>query len=401
MKIDLIKRSRRATTVSQKNRVILWVSAGGRCEYAGCNRFLIGDMISGNQRLNKSLIAHIVAAKPGGPRGDPVRSIELVDSIENLMLLCHEHHHLIDDEDEAGHPEIRLREMKIAHEARIRMLTGIAPALGSHVLHFAGRIGAHDCLVTCDHSNAALLPDRYPLERSPIRLEILGTDYRDHEPAYWTLQIETLRRQFERLAADRLRTGDIKHLSVFAIGPQPLLIELGRLLSDIADVDVYQRSREPVAWTWRDDGEVIDFTVERPIEPTGKVVALSLGVSAKIDPQRIVDVLGPDVPIWTIRAGRPGNDILRRRSCLARFRELLRAAYRDIRLVHGSDAVIHLFPATPVAMAVEIGRVWMPKADPSLVIYDEHRELGGFVARLEIGSARTTGSAEQLAPKRC
>lgn len=388
MKPEPIRSGRSQRSVSPKNRLVLWVRAGGRCEYAGCNQFLLGDIVSGAERLNKAFIAHIVAANPEGPRGDPVRSYELADSLENLMLLCHAHHHLIDEEDEAGHPEARLLDMKAAHEARIAMLTGVAPTRGSHVLHFASRIGAHDCLVTRGHSDAALLPERYPLDRSPIQLEIVGTDYRDDEPAYWALQIDTLRRQFDRLVAERLRTGDIAHLSAFAIGPQPLLIELGRLLSDIADVEVYQRSREPVGWAWREDGDPIDFIVERPAEPAGKVVALSLGVSAQIDPQRITDVLSPDVPIWSVRAARPGNDILRRRACLAQFRDEMRAVYRDIRLAHGGDAVIHIFPAAPVAMAVEIGRVWMPKADPSLVIYDEHRGLGGFVARLEIGPPR-------------
>lgn len=385
MKAAPIRSGRSRTSVSPKNRLILWVRAGGRCQYAGCNQPLLGDIVSGAERLNKAFVAHVVAADPGGPRGDPVRSWALADSLENLMLLCHPHHHLVDEEDEAGHPEARLLEMKAVHEARIAMLTGVASSRGSHVLHFASRIGAHDCLVTRGHSDAALLPERYPLDRSPIQLEIVGTDYRDDEPAYWSLQIDTLRRQYDRLVAERLSTGDIAHLSAFAIGPQPLLIELGRLLSDIADVDVYQRSREPAGWAWRENGEPIDFIVKRPASPAGKVVALSLGISARIDPRRITDVLGPGVPIWSIGAASPGNDILRRRACLARFRDEMRAIYRDIRLAHGGDAVIHIFPAAPVAIAVEIGRVWMPKADPSLVIYDEHRGLGGFVARLEIG----------------
>lgn len=387
MKIEPIKRGRALKSVSQKNRLILWVRSGGRCHYSGCNQLLLGDIVSGSERLNKAFVAHIVAAAPDGPRGDPIRTHLLADALENLMLLCHAHHHLVDDEDEAGHPEPRLLAMKAAHEARIAALTGIAPSRGSHVLHFASRIGAHDCPVSIDQSNAAMLPDRYPLDRTPIRLEIVGTDYRDDEPAFWALQIDNLQRQFERLVAERRRTGDIGHLSVFAIGPQPLLIVLGRLLSDIGDVDVYQRAREPAGWVWRNDGEAVDFIVERPTTVQGKTVAVSLGISARIDDSRISDVLGQDVPVWRLCATAPGNDVLRHRTCLARFREAMRALYREIRLAHGGDAVIHLFPAVPVAMAVEVGRVWMPKADPTIRVYDEHRGLGGFVARLEMGAA--------------
>lgn len=114
-------------------------------------------------------------------------------------------------------------------------------------------------------------------------------------------------------------------------------------------------------------------------------LAVSLRISAWIDDSRISDVLGQGVPIWHLRAAAPNNDVLRHRTCLARFREAMRALYREIRLAHGGDAVIHLFPAVPVAMAVEVGRVWMPKADPAIRVYDEHRSLGGFVVRLEIG----------------
>lgn len=125
MKTGPARTGRSRTNVSQKNRLILWVRAGGRCQYAGCNATLLGDLVSGAERLNKAFVAHIVAADPGGPRGDPVRSYALADSLKNLMLLCHAHHHLVDEEDEAGHPEARLLEMKTAHEARIEMLAGV------------------------------------------------------------------------------------------------------------------------------------------------------------------------------------------------------------------------------------------------------------------------------------
>jgi len=54
--------------------------------------------VSGRDTLNAAYIAHIVAEKPDGPRGDPARSPLLADAIENLMLLCDVHHRLIDRE---------------------------------------------------------------------------------------------------------------------------------------------------------------------------------------------------------------------------------------------------------------------------------------------------------------
>ena len=79
------------------------------------------------KKYNSAYIAHIVADKPDGPRGDTVRSKLLCDDISNLMLLCNEHHNLIDKVDVEGHPESRLLVMKHQHEERIRRITDIAP----------------------------------------------------------------------------------------------------------------------------------------------------------------------------------------------------------------------------------------------------------------------------------
>lgn len=62
----------------------------------------------------------------------------------------------------------------------------------------------------------------------------------------------------------------------------------------------------------------------------------------------------------------------------------LRGLFDRIKARHGSNQIIHLFPALPASLAVETGRVWMPKADLTLQIYDEIRDCG-FVRALAIG----------------
>ncbi len=133
--------------------------------------------------------------------------------------------------------------MKTRHEARIEVLTEIQDERASHILLFGARVGEHDYPVRLDLARAAILPDRYPAERQPIQLDLARLDFQDHEPEYWQMQVGNLQRQFARKVRDRLRAGDIGHLSLFALAPQPLLVELGRLLSDIAAVSVYQLHR--------------------------------------------------------------------------------------------------------------------------------------------------------------
>lgn len=42
----------------------------------------------------------------------------------------------------------------------------------------------------------------------------------------------------------------------------------------------------------------------------------------------------------------------------------------------GEKTLLHVFPALPASLAVEVGRVWMPKSDLSLRLYDNHRSHG-------------------------
>jgi hypothetical protein len=197
--------------------------------------------------------------------------------------------------------------------------------------------------------------------------------------------LSRLQRSFSRKVRERVESRDIRHLSVFALAPQPLLIELGRLLCDIAPATVHQLAREPKGWRWRDVGPRIDFQVHRPdVGRPVRHVALVLGLSATIIDQRITSVVGDDAAIWKIEARDPHNDNMRHADDLAEFRKLLRQVFNEIKAPHGEDAVINVFPALPLSASVEVGRVWMPKADLPMVIFDQNRQIGGFVKALEI-----------------
>lgn len=372
--------------VTPKTRLVLWTQAGGRCQFPGCNISLLGDLASGQADLNKAYVAHIVAESPGGPRGDPIRSPALADDITNLMLLCDPHHRLIDGPSTRGDfPEDRLREMKRVHEARIALVTGIPEERATHVLFYAARVGQHGCAVDVAAAQRALLPDHFMAEADPITLELKDAALFDNEEDYWRFQEAHLRRQFAERAQPRLASGAIARLAVFAIAPQPLLVRLGTLLSDIPTAAVQQLHREPSGWGWRVDRPAVDFQIGRP-ERIERKIALKLPISATINDDRIHAVLGVDTSIWSVETPSPHNDIMHRADDLRAFRQAMRKVFNDIKAAHGEDAEINVFPAVPVSAAVEIGRVWMPKADLALHLYDQNRSAGGFVRRLSIGA---------------
>lgn len=372
------------TTIPQKVQSALWARAGGRCQYRGCNEDLVGDLIANKQDGVYGFIAHIVADSPDGPRGDPIRSPLLSKDLANLMLMCGKHHKIIDVDGLSEHPEEVLLAMKDSHETRIGINTGINEEYASHVLRFGATIGRNEALVSTKAIFAAMPPERHPATSQTIDLEMLNQSYEDNEPEYWELQRTNLNRLFADKIHGRIERQEISHLSVFALAPQPLLIELGRLLCDIVPVTVHQRHREPPTWNWQRDHAPLEFQIGRPEPQASGPIALKLAVSATVLDERIHAVLGPEAAIWSVTVNEPGNDVVRSPDDLSTFRKALRSLFNEIKAHHGEGQVINVFPVLPVSLAVEVGRVWMPKADLSMAVHDQIRDRG-FVSALTIG----------------
>lgn len=373
------------TKVGPKVQYALWALAAGRCQYRGCNAELIGDLIAGNEDGTFGFVAHVVADSPDGPRGDAVRSQVLAKSLGNLMLLCATHHKLIDVEEVDEHPETALLEMKQEHEDRISIVADMDRDRASHVVRFAADIGSNESLVSTRAIFNAMPPDHHPASRQTIDLALVSSAFRDDEEDYWDFQAENLRRLFDARVRGRIETQEIRNLNVFALAPQPLLMELGRLIGDIVPAVVHQRHREPATWRWQPDQTAVRFVETMPEDAAGRSsVALKLALSATVTDDRIRAVLGDDVAIWSLTAEEPHNDIMRRPQDLSEFKQRVRTLLDRIKAVHGEGAEVNVFPALPNSAAVEVGRVRMPKADLPMRIWDQNRSRGGFIPTLRL-----------------
>jgi hypothetical protein len=363
--------------IPPKVQNVLWGRAAGRCQYTGCNQPLIGEQISGARNANKSYIAHIVGDSPDGPRGDPILSPKLAQDPDNLMLVCDPHHRVIDREMVDAHSIEILRGMKARHESRIHIVGGIDEDLASHVIRYAARIGANESPVEKGAVKWSMIPERYPVDDGWIDLDLVTLDLRDNDPNYWPTHVNNLQTVFAEKVRGRMERQEIKRLAVFGLAPIPLLFELGRLISDIATADVRQLLRDPKGWKWDPSSPPVRYDLQRP-ERTGGEIALKLEISAPVVDERVAKVLGPDAAIWSISAAGAHNDIVRRPEDVAAFAKIFRKTLDDIKLVHGENAKVNVFPAIPVSTAIEAGRSWQPKAHPSLAIYDQNWKLNGF-----------------------
>jgi len=368
--------------IPYSTRFILWGKAAGKCQYRGCNKSLFVDVLT-KAEFNSSYIAHIVADVEDGPRGDKIRSPKLCKSLSNLMLMCDVHHRRIDKDDVNGHPESLLLEMKEEHEGRIEKVTDIKHDMQSHIVVYKSNVGIHTPVVTYESVREHILPDYYPAMSSAIDLSLSNSTQKDSDPDFWKSEVKNLDDQFGEQLRPKLRKSEIKHLSLFAIAPMPLLIKLGTMLNDIQSMTVNQLSRSPKTWKLSDDKKRIKYIINKPAIIHTKV-ALNISLSGTITNDRIEAILGNDCSIYTLTIKIPMNDFLKNKVHLADFSLAIRQLFDEIKSVHGGNAQLNVFPAMPVATSVEFGRVWMPKVDMPMVIYDQNSLLGGFIKAIEI-----------------
>lgn len=360
----------------------LLVKSVGRCQYRGCNKSLYKDLVT-KRNFNQSYIAHIVADEPGGPRGDAARSKLLAKDLSNLMLLCDTHHRLVDKIDVAGHPEATLLEMKKEHEDRIERVTAIAPNMQSHILTYRANVGVHTREVGYQTVSHYLQPEYYPAEAETIDLSLSNSVERDKDASFWSAEITNLEKQVEKKLHRSFAKGEIKHLSVFAFAPMPLLIKLGTLINDISVAEIYQPVRTPNTWKLTNDPASVSYNVVSPVAKH-KTVALNISLSATVTNDRITTVLGNECSIYTITIASPFNDYLKSKNDLVEFGNTMRKLFDRIKAEYNDKTPLHIFPAMPIAAAIELGRVWMPKADMPLFIYDQNTAADGFKKVLEI-----------------
>lgn len=384
VELNLVK-VRRRDSIQEAVKLILWGRAAGRCEFAGCNRPLWKSSVT-QERINLAQFAHIYAFSRRGPRGNEGLSREQLRAAENLLLVCGDCHRLIDSgEYRQRYRVASVLDMKREHETRVERVSDIAPGKKSHILLYGANIGEHSSPLTYPRAAEALLArGSYPAEDRPLALNLVNSALTDRDVEFWKAEARQLRRSYLQMVGERLAHGGLERLSVFARAPQPLLVLLGSLLTDIPAAEVFQLHREPEqTWEWPQNPVTQGFQVLEPLSRNGPP-ALILALSATVHAERIQAVLGSEATTYTVSVAEPHNDLLKSPTQLLEFRSILRRLLDRIKAEHGQTTTLHIFPAAPVSVAVEVGRVRMPKADMPWRIYDQCNARGGFVPALDI-----------------
>lgn len=196
----------------------LWVQAGGRCQF--CNEYLLVDALT-LREANFSNIAHIVAVKPTGPRGDDPMPFAERNSLGNLMLVCPVHHKLIDSKEYVGeYPVAKLRQVKQEHEDRIRRLTAYAPENKTRVLRMRANFDPHPIdPITTQAIEDAIAP-KYMADPDGIEIDLTQMSF-STTPDYWVACAREIKRRVRTAFEPSISSQASVSVSIFALAPIP------------------------------------------------------------------------------------------------------------------------------------------------------------------------------------
>ena len=372
----------RARNVPFKTIYYLFTRAGGRCEFRGCNTYLLEHHVTGNLG-NYGEKGHVYAFRERGARGLEPNRPENIHHISNLIFLCHPCHKLVDIVRPDDYPIALLRQFKQEHEDRIYTLTAVTQNRKTVPIVFKGLVADRDTQVSDNELLEAVLPN-YPVFRDKLTVDLSPIPDTPDAP-FWTIGQRKIDAELDRLDNLGRSYGDDLHLSIFALAPIPLLMYLGFKLSDKRRTSLFQRHREPESWKWKDGPGVAKYQTEL-VSSGSRDVAMLLNLSGQNSKEAVIETIGPGAAIYelTLSNPEPSPRYLDTLDDLVRFRSEYEHLLAHIRSEHPRASRVHVFPAVPAPVAVMCGLVRLPKVDPPFAIYDRDKRSGGFTYCLEL-----------------
>lgn len=364
--------------------LVLYVRAGGRCEFNGCNEPLLENPLTltvGKYGEN----AHIVAFSENGPRGrDGLRPTD-INELPNLMLLCKRCHTEIDRHPDR-YPRSLLERHKAEHEHRVEMVLSSSPNRKTTIVQLRSPIGGKAVAIPPPDVFAAVAP-YYPEDRNGFMIDLSGYD--DRDPNFMDAAVRRIDEVLRPLHAPRFDGTPTRHVSVFAFAPIPVLMYLGTRISDKLAVRFFQFHRDTKQWAWKEEGAPVEFrlALRRPgTNPTH--VALLLSLSGTVRPELLPTTIDDSYFLYEIvpTGCDPSLFLLNTYEDLLSFRRAYLDAFSRFEVDHPLANRVHLFPAVPLSVALVCGHDLLNKAHPTIDVYDIDKADGGYGCRVTLNA---------------
>ena len=354
-----------------------------------CSTTLLGSRSYLHSVLAGELAHNVGAtATAGSPRGLAERIVDR-DAEENLLLLCHACHRLIDNEDHAPYfTTERLRAQKRRHEDRVRLAATTGGMRRTAALRVGGLVRGATALASQRQTADALLADGYlglvdSRWQGDFLCKIAGDPSR---LTYWRAAQEEIDGVL-RLIEQSVASGEVEHLSIFAIAPIPLLMYLGSRLDDKTDTRLYQKHRDgDQGWRWDATAPIHDFSFSVTIGATpAPEVVLAASLTAEVQKTNLPDALQA-FPYFEIRpeADRFGPGLFSHPNTLRNFADRWRTLLAEVEKTCPGATKWHLVAAAPLTPAIEMGRALMRGAQPPTEVYE--RQNGAYTPVVQVNT---------------
>jgi hypothetical protein len=358
------------------NEVINWVYArsAGICEFEGCPAELFRDNL-GNYGYY-GYLAHIVAAKPKGPRGDDHLSAELAQSPLNIMLCCDIHHRLIDKVDPDSFSQERLQAMVAT---RVNWRINQAATLSYPIVHalaFIGDIAGRTTTFSQHDARKALLAAHL----TPVSERVAEYFLRDvqggndvNDPGYWANFLRVFRAQIlhihTAIRGDGAFGAQAQELAVFPLGNMPAMLLGGWLVGEARRVELYSFRRNPGTWgrPLHSEPPVKFEWTKTPDAEVGSHVLITLEITSAItDAALTAEMLS--MPRIRIFPSTHGVDVVAPKEAMERFRNTCQEAWAfAVDVLHATE--ISICTIAPAAAIFALGMKLQSRLHPPIHMY--------------------------------
>ncbi|PUA78931.1 SAVED domain-containing protein [Nocardioides currus] len=378
-----VKRDR----ITDSVRNALWARTAGRCTI--CNRRLLGDHRTYLHSVLLAELAHNIGATDGdaSPRSVENDGVDDTEAEENLLLLCHDCHKIIDHSDHIDFfPPEKLRQIKEAFERRIEMVT----EHGGLTRTAALRVG---CMIR----GALAMASQREVAETLLAVNYLGL-VETQRSGDFTCRIggsaggrgfwDAAQQSIDDVVAQvhqAIASGDVEHISVFAIAPVPLLVYLGSHLDDKTPTRLFQKHRDQfVGWSWTDQGDPVDFEVtSSDAESSAENVVLVCALTSEVNRTAFPDTLD-GAPVIEVRPAdtSPKPTLLAHEQSLINFGEQWRVALATAEARFPNANRWHLIASAPVTASIESGRAFVRNIHPPVTVYERSEHAYEAVLRV-------------------
>jgi len=327
----------------------------------------------------------------------------LSDNADNIMLMCDEHHRLIDCFAPHEYDAAKLNAMRLAHRDLVRsLMASLAYPRVKAITLFAQLGNVVTYFPESDLISAMLGIRRTML---PAVTHFVRRTQRDdrNTPSFWYHYLHEHENQIRDMVSSFNAHGgaDTGELAIFPLHHTPTLVLAGRVIGEARPVNVFQYHRgNRCTWSWDSNATPQPsgtFTVDVLTSQHAPVVLITIELTADINESTLPAGMSDEtssgrMPWIHIRMATPNFACIQHPADITQFKDAARRVINHIQDVMQAQHV-HLIAISPASTVFCFGQMLQAGHHPTYTIYDRAAGASHFVEAFSISGHEVTARA--------